>query len=203
MENQIIIALGREFGSGGHEAGQKLADRFGIKFLDHYLLQTIADEKCIDIDLLKKYDEKPKNRILSRTVSGYSNALEEHVANFQFDYIRRMADEGESFVVIGRCAEHILCGNPALISVFVLGNMDEKCKRIMDKYNLSLDEALRLMKRKDATRKSYHNYYCSGKWGDSRNYDLCINSSNLGIDGVVDIIELLVKRELSSREALL
>ena len=87
MENQIIIALGREFGSGGHEAGKKLADRYGIKFLDHYLLQTIADEKCIDIDLLKKYDEKPKNRILSRTVSGYSNALEEHVANFQFDYI--------------------------------------------------------------------------------------------------------------------
>lgn len=203
MENQIIIALGREFGSGGHEAGKKLADRYGIKFLDHYLLQTIADEKCIDIDLLKKYDEKPKNRILSRTVSGYSNALEEHVANFQFDYIRRMADEGESFVVIGRCAEHILRGNPALISVFVLGNTDEKCKRIMDKYNLSHDEALHLMKRKDATRKSYHNYYCSGKWGDSRNYDLCINSSNLGVDGVVDIIELLVKRELSSREALL
>lgn len=203
MENQIIIALGREFGSGGHEAGMKLADRYGIKFLDHYLLQTIADEKCIDIDLLKNYDEKPKNRILSRTVSGYSNALEEHVANFQFDYIRRMADEGESFVVIGRCAEHILRGNPALISVFVLGNMDEKCKRIMDKYNLSHDEALHLMKRKDATRKSYHNYYCSGKWGDSRNYDLCINSSNLGVDGVVDIIELLVKRELSSREALL
>ena len=203
MENQIIIALGREFGSGGHEAGMKLADRYGIKFLDHYLLQTIADEKCIDIDLLNNYDEKPKNRILSRTVSGYSNALEEHVANFQFDYIRRMADEGESFVVIGRCAEHILRGNPALISVFVLGNMDEKCKRIMDKYNLSHDEALHLMKRKDATRKSYHNYYCSGKWGDSRNYDLCINSSNLGVDGVVDIIELLVKRELSSREALL
>ena len=71
------------------------------------------------------------------------------------------------------------------------------------KYDLSHDEALRLMKRKDATRKSYHNYYCSGKWGDSRNYDLCINSSNLGVDGVVDIIELLVKRELSSREALL
>ena len=87
-----------------------------------------------------------------------------------------MADEGKSFVVIGRCAYSP--GNSALISVFVLGNMDEKCKRIMD-------------------------YYCSGKGGDSRNYDLCINSSNLGVDGVVDIIELLVKRELSSREALL
>lgn len=81
--------------------------------------------------------------------------------------------------MIGRCAEHILRGgDPALISAFVLGNMDEKCKRIMD-------------------------YYCSGKWGDSRNYDLCINSNNLGVDGVVDIIESLVKRELSSREALL
>ena len=194
MENQIIIALGREFGSGGHEAGQKLADRFGIKFLDHHLLQMISDERCIDIELLKKYDEKPKNRILSRTVSGHSNALEEHVAGFQFDYIRKLADEGESFVVIGRCAEYILRKNPALVSVFVLGNIDEKCKRIMKKYNLSHDEALRLMKRKDAARKSYHNYYCSGKWGDSRNYDLCINSSNIGVGGVVDLIELLVRK---------
>ena len=193
MANQIIVALGREFGSGGHEAGEKLADRYGIRFLDHSLLQTIAEEKCIDIDLLKKYDEKPKNIFLSRMVSGYSNALEEHVAKFQFDYIRKIAEEGESFVIIGRCGEDILKGNPAMLSVFVRGNEEEKCRRVMDKYDLSREEALRLMKRRDAARKSYHNYYCSGKWGDSRNYDLCINSSDIGVDGVVDVIDLLVK----------
>ena len=153
-------------------------------------------------------DDKPVNELCSYLSHTFSEMQAEprqiRGDHFEvFEAADRVDSDREESLRIGRCAEHILRGNPALISVFVLGNMDEKCKRIMDKYNLSHDEALRLMKRKDATRKSYHNYYCSGKWGDSRNYDLCINSSNLGVDGVVDIIELLVKRELSSREALL
>lgn len=178
MDKQIIIALGREFGSGGHEAGQKLAEMYGIPFLDHALLQIIAEEKCMDFDLIKKYDEKPRNKLFSRTVNGFSSALEEHIANFQFDYLRKAAKEGKSFVVIGRCTEHVLRDFPAMVSVFVLGNKDEKCDRIMKKYSLNREEALRLMKRKDAARKSYHNYYCGSKWGDSRNYDLCIKSSD-------------------------
>ncbi|MBR1770517.1 MAG: cytidylate kinase-like family protein [Lachnospiraceae bacterium] len=196
MEKQIIIALGREFGSGGHEAGEILAERYGIAFLDHVLLQKIAEEKHIDLKLLERYDEKPKNKLFSRTVAGYSSALEEHVANIQFDYIHQLADAGKSFVIVGRCAEYILRGNPVLLSVFVLGNKETKCARIMKKYDLTEEEAYKMMKRKDATRKNYHNYYCDGKWGDSRNYDLCINSSNLGVEGVVEIIDDLIRRRL-------
>ena len=196
MEKQIIITLGREFGSGGHEAGEILAKKYGIPFLDHVLLQRIAEEKNIDLEILERYDEKPKNKLFSRTVAGYSSTLEEHVANIQFDYIHKLADEGKSFVIVGRCAEYILRGNPALLSVFVLGNKETKCARIMKKYGLTEEEAYRMMKRKDATRKNYHNYYCDGKWGDSRNYDLCINSSNFGVEGVVGIIDDLVKRRM-------
>lgn len=193
MKKQVIIALGREFGSGGHEAGEILAQKYNIMFLDHVLLQRIAEEKNIDLDILERYDEKPKNKLFSRTVAGYSSALEEHVANIQFDYIHKLADEGQSFVIVGRCAEYILRENPALLSVFVLGDKKTKCERIMKKYDLSEDAAYRMMKRKDAMRKNYHNYYCDGKWGDSRNYDICINSSNFGVDGVVAIIDNLIK----------
>lgn len=194
MEKQIIIALGREFGSGGHEAGEILAKKYGILFLDHSLLQNISDNKHVDLGLLEKYDEKPRNPFLSRTVAGYTNSLEEHVAHLQFGYVKNLAEQGKSFVIVGRCGEFVLKGHPNMVSVFVLGNKETKCKRIMDKYSLTEEEAYRMMKRKDATRKSYHNYYCPGKWGDSRNYDLCINSSNLGVEGVVGIIDDLIRR---------
>lgn len=194
MEKQIIIALGREFGSGGHEAAESLATKYGIQFLDHKLLEAISNEKNVDIKDLQRYDEKPRNPLLTRTVAGYTSSLEETVAKLQFDYIRKLAEQGESFVIVGRCGEYILRKHPAMVSIFVLGNKTTKCKRIMEKYNLSEEEALRLMKRKDATRKSYHNYYCDGKWGDSRNYDLCINSSNLGVEGVAGIIDDLIRR---------
>ena len=194
MEEKIIIALGREFGSGGHEAGEILAEKYGIMFLDHALLQKIAQEKNIDLEILERYDEKPKNKLFSRNVAGYSSALEENVAKLEFDYIRDLAKEGKSFVIVGRCAEYILRKDPAMMSVFVLGNKETKCERIMKKYHLSEEEAYGMMKRKDATRKNYHNYYCDGKWGDSRNYDLCINSSNLGVEGVVRIIDDLIRR---------
>ena len=194
MSKQIIIALGREFGSGGHEAAELLAKKRDIPILDHLLLQNIAEEKNMELDLLEKYDEKPRNIFLSRTVAGYTNALEEHIAKIQFDHIRKMAESGKSFVVVGRCAEFVLKDNPFMISVFVLGNTETKCKRIMQKYNLNENDALRMMKRKDATRKNYHKYYCDVKWGDSRNYDMCINSSHLGVEGVAEIIEDLIRR---------
>ena len=193
MDKQIIIAIGREFGSGGHEVAEIIARRYNIALLDHSLLQNISEEKSIDLGILEKYDEQPRNMILSRTVAGYTNALEEHVARIQFDYIRSLADSGKSFVVVGRCAEYVLKDCPAMISIFITGDRKSKCERIMSKYGLSEDEALHMMKRKDTTRKNYHNYYCDGKWGDSRNYDVCINSSILGIGGVVDFIDYLIK----------
>ena len=195
MEKQLIISVGREFGSGGHVIAEELAKRFEIPLYDDNLLLSIAEEKNLVHGDLTKYDEKPKNRLFYRTVKGYSNSPEENVANIQFEYLRKLASEGKSFVIVGRCSETKLKDFPAMISVFILGDKDVKAKRIMEKYELSEEEAKQLMQREDWKRKSYHNYYCKGKWGDSRNYDFSINSSRLGIEKTTDMIEMFIKEK--------
>lgn len=197
MEKQLIITVGREFGSGGHVIAEELAKRFQIPLYDENLLSNIAEAKHLDRDELKKYDEKPKNKLFYRTVSGYSNAPQDNVANMQFNYLRKMAEDGKSFVIVGRCAETKLRDFPCMVSIFVLGDKDAKTKRIVEKYELSEHEAQQLMQKEDRKRKSYHNYYCDGKWGDSRNYDFSINSSKLGIEKTTDIIEAYLKERLN------
>ena len=193
MGKQLIISVGREFGSGGHVIAEELARRFGLVLYDNNLLEQIAEEKEIPHDGLKKYDEKPKSRLFSRTVRGYSNSV---LANMQFDYLKKKAADGESFVVVGRCSETILKGTQGLVTVFVLGDPDVKAERIQKVYGVSEEEARRMMKREDWNRKSYHNYYCKGKWGDSRNYDFSINSSKLGIEKTVDILETCIRARM-------
>jgi len=192
----MIISIGREFGSGGHVIAEKLAELFDIPLYDNNLLCHIAEEKEMDHDSIKKYDEKPKNKFLYRKVSGYSSSPEENIANMQFEYIRRMAEEGKSFVIVGRCAETKLRDFPALISIFVLGRKEEKIKRVMEKFNLDEDSAKQLMQREDWKKKSYHNYYCKGKWGDARNYDLTVDSGRLGVDRTVDFLADYIKRRM-------
>ena len=196
MGKRLILSVSREFGSGGHVIAEALARRFELDLYDNNLLEHIAAEKNVGGDTLKKYDERPKNRLFSRTVRGYSNSIQENIANMQFDYLKKMAQEGKSFVVVGRCSETILKGNEGLVSIFVLGDREVKRERIMRLYRLSEDEAEHMMSRKDWERKSYHNYYCKGKWGDSRNYDLSINSSRLGIDRTVDLLETYIRARM-------
>ena len=198
MGKQLIISVGREFGSGGHVIAEELARRFELPLYDNNLLEHIAEEKEISHESLKKYDERPKNRLFSRTVRGYSNSVQENLANMQFDYLKKKAAAGESFVIVGRCSETILKGFDGLVTIFVLGDPDVKAERIRKVYGVSEEEARRMMKREDWNRKSYHNYYCKGKWGDSRNYDFSINSSRLGIEKTVDMLENCIRARMES-----
>ena len=197
MSNRIIT-ISREFGSGGHVIAEELARRFELPLYDNNLLEHIAEEKEISHESLKKYDERPKNRLFSRTVRGYSNSMQENLANMQFDYLKKKAAAGESFVIVGRCSETILKGFDGLVTIFVLGDPDVKAERIRKVYGVSEEEARRMMKREDWNRKSYHNYYCKGKWGDSRNYDFSINSSRLGIEKTVDMLENCIRARMES-----
>ena len=108
MGEQLVISISREFGSGGHEIAAKLADRLGLAFYDRSMLDEIAAGMNADASELHKYDEKPTNRLLSRRVGNHTNSYEEIIAQFQFDYIRKKAESGESFVVVGRCSETVL-----------------------------------------------------------------------------------------------
>lgn len=96
MKKQMIIAVGREYGSGGHFVAEKIANDLGIAYYDRRILEEIAEEKNIRIEYLEKYDEKNRKVLFSRTVNGYSNSIEEIVAEMQFEYLRKKADEGES-----------------------------------------------------------------------------------------------------------
>ncbi len=195
---QVIISLSREFGSAGHIIGETIAKRLGIPIYDSNLLQEIAVAKNLDVKNLEKYDEVPKNKLFSRNVKGYSNSPEENIANIQFDYIRKKAENGESFVIVGRCSEEVLKDFDCLITLFILADTDKKIERIKKVYGVSESEAKSMILKQNKKRKVYHNHYCEGKWGDSRNYEFSINSSKLGIDKTADIIETYIKERMEN-----
>lgn len=186
--NQLIISVGREFGSGGHEIADKLSKIYGLPLYDHNLLRELAAEKNLDHETLAEFDEAKKKRGLFRTVRGMNSCPAYNVAQLQFDFLKKKADAGESFVVVGRCSETVLRDYDSMISLFILGDRKVKAERIMKLYNKTEKEAINMMDSHDKYRKQYHNEHCPGKWGDSRNYELSINSSKLGVDETVRIL---------------
>lgn len=193
MKKQLILTVGREFGSGGHEIAQKLAEYYHLPLYDGNLLKEIAAGKNIDSNVLEEFDEAHKKPVISRTVRGMSNSPEQNIANMEFQFLKKKAEEGESFVVVGRCAETILREFPTVISIFVLGDRESKMERVSQKYHLSMEKAEKLMLQTDKKRKQYHNNYCPIKWGDSRNYDISINSSRFGLEGSVKLLVESIK----------
>lgn len=198
MSKQVIISVGREFGSGGHEIAQKLAERFNLPLYDYNLLREIASEKNVAASNLEQYDEVPKKGF-SKTVRGFNNSPSINIAYMQFDFLKKKAAEGESFVVVGRCSEEVLQEYEGLITIFVLGDMDKKIERIKRIYKLSDEEAKQLIDKQSKKRKAYHNYFCEKKWGDSRNYELSINSSKLGEEATTDMLEDYIKRRIAEK----
>ena len=183
MAKQFIISIGREYGSGGHEVARRLSQKLGVPLLDSILFQEAADSPK-----LKKYDERTKSVWFSRSVSGYSNSIEENIAQKEFDFIKEKADAGESFVVVGRCSDYILHDNPALVSCFVTAEEPAKLERVETVYGVAHDKAAAAIKHKDKSRADYHNEHCKTDWGKAKSYDLTIDSSRFGIDGTVDVI---------------
>ncbi len=207
MEKQLIISVGREFGSGGHTIAELLAKKFELPLYDRNLLKEIVQRKDLRLDKaeleeLERYDELSKNSFFYRTVRGHSSSPGENIADMQFEYLQKMAEQGESFVVVGRCAETVLKKCKGLISIFILADADDKIERIQKLRGLSKMEAELLIKRCDKERKSYHNHYCTLKWGDSRNYDLCVNSSRLGIPETAEMLEDYIRARMKKNEQL-
>ena len=188
MNKQLLIVVSREFGSGGHAIASALAQAFGLPLYDKNLLEQVAKKSTLPVHRLADYDESPRNFWAFRNVKGFDNSPQAHVAEMQFNYLKERAAAGESFVLLGRCGEELLKDFPGLVSIFVLADTAFKKARIMARDSTSEDDALELMARMDRRRKYYHNEYCRGKWGDSRNYDLCINSSRKGPDATADLI---------------
>ncbi len=196
--SQIIISVGREFGSGGRVIAEALAERFELPIYDRHLITEIANKTGMTASEIEKLDEAPKSRLTSRRVRGFSNSIEDNIADMQFDFLRQKAESGESFVVVGRCSESKLRDFDSLVSLFIIGDMDEKIKRVMKIYEMNEFEAKNFIEKKDKKRKRYHNYHVKLHWGDSRLYDLTVNSSRLGIDKTIDFLEDYVKARMNA-----
>lgn len=195
----LVFAIGREFGSGGKIIGEKIAERLGIQLYDKELLQKAAKDSGFCQEIFENHDEKPTNSFLYSLVmdtysgGGYSSApfldmpLNHKVFLAQFDSIKKIA-ENESCVIVGRCADYALAGNPDCIKIFIHADINDRAKVISKRLNITESKAKDMANKKDKQRASYYNYYTSKKWGDSRSYDLTLNTSKLTIDQCVDLI---------------
>lgn len=188
MKNQVIITISREYGSAGHFIAQKLAEKLNVTLYDKQYIEDSYEQIGFPKDVLNRYDEKPRNILFSRRVGRHSSSIEDHVQQKVADFLVSKADAGESFVIVGRCADSIFREHPNAVRVFVMGDKEDKIKRIMELYELDRDSAIEKMKRHDKKRRQYHNTYSKIKWGDSRGYHVCINSAAVGIDKTVDIL---------------
>lgn len=198
MDN-FVITIGREFGSGGLDVARKLSDKLNVKYYDKELLAMAAKESGLCEEIFENHDEKPTNSFLyslvmdTYSVSGYTSApfldmpLNHKVFLAQFDAIKKLAEK-ESCIIVGRCADYALAEHPNCISVFIHADMDFRINHVMETFDLTKEKAKDMIQKTDKKRASYYNYYSSKKWGDSRSYNLSLDSGQLGLDGCVEMI---------------
>ncbi len=199
MNRQIIVSVGREYGSGGHEIAKLLSEKLDVPLYDRNLLDEIAVANNSDSNLLAKYDEVPKKSFFNRTVRGYSNSPAVNVADLQFALLKSKAADDDSFVIVGRCSDDLFKNYDGFISVFICADRKDRIERIMSLYKLSEKDAVKKIERHDKNRKAYHDYFCKDKWGEAKTYDLCINSSRLGIEGSAEFILEFIKKTLNEK----
>lgn len=200
MEKQVIISISREYGSGGHLVAEKIAQKLNLPFYDRKILEDISACSGTEIEELEKLDEQPRNILFSRRLGNHSTSMEDHLVRMQFEYLKKKADRGESFVVVGRCSEVVLQDRKGLITVFIVGDKEEKIQNIMDKFKISREDAEMKRVRHDRRRKMYHNEYSEIKWGDSRGYDICLNVSRLGIEKTAEFLEDYIRVRMENFE---
>ena len=203
MSGNLVITIGRQCGSSGKIIGQKLAEEMGVKCYDKELLALAAKNSGLCEELFETHDEKPTNSFLyslvmdtysmGYTTSGYMDMPINHkIFLAQFDTIKQLADQ-ESCVIVGRCADYALSDYPKVVSVFITASDEDRIASLKKLYNVDDAKAKDIMVKTDKKRASYYNYYSSKKWGDSRSYDMCINSSVLGPEGTADMIIAFAK----------
>ncbi len=195
---RFIITIGRQFGSGGRAIGEKLAERLGVPFYDKELISLAAKESGINPDVFNEVDEKAANSLLySLSMGMYSfgsgfSAMGDLPVNdklyiLQHKIIRKIADEG-SCVIVGRCADYVLRDRDDCVNIFFYANMEFRKKEAVKKHGIDEARAEHIITKTDKSRANYYSFYSGQKWGMTENYDLCIDSSKLSEDKIVDLI---------------
>lgn len=202
MSKDTIITIGRQCGSGGHEIGIALSERLNIPYYDKELLKRAAKESGLCEEVFEKFDEKPTSSLLYSIVmdpyslgisaSGMDMPINHKVFLAAFDTIKKIANEG-SCVMIGRCADYALSDYSNAVNFFLFAPMEDRVKRVSERMSLTPEKAKDYIQKADKQRASYYNYYTTKKWGATTSYDFCLNTSVLGIDGTVDLIQRMIE----------
>ncbi|MCI7196249.1 MAG: cytidylate kinase-like family protein [Bacteroides sp.] len=208
-DNELIINVGRQFGSGGRLVALALGRKLGIPVYDQELIAKAAEQSGFSKELFANSDEKRNLLALSSFIVdvGRFGSADNYMSDnqlfvIQSNVIRSLADKGPA-IFIGRCSDYILRDRKCL-DVFVTATDEVRIKRIAERMNITPEQADSLMRKKDRTRETYYNYYTFGNWGMASNYDLCVDSSVLGIEGTADmIIDFCRRAGLLSKDAVL
>ncbi len=183
MDKHIIINVGRQFGSGGKSVASSLGKKLGIPVYDNELIIKAAAESGISPELFRRTDEKKRIVELGFNTSGLSDR---EIFRIQSKAIRDIA-LGSSAIFVGRASDYVLRDMDCL-DVFITAPDENRRARVRKRMGISDEEAARLIVKMDKARESYYNFFTFGHWGVASNYDLCIDSSILGIDGTADVI---------------
>ena len=199
MNNNKIINIGREFGSGGKDIARLIGKKLGLPVYDNEIISKAAEKSGFSKELFLNSDESRSIfSISSFFASGRYGLPDNYVGDnelfrIQSEVIKRIATKS-SAVFVGRCSDYIL-RNMDCLDVFITAPKKVRAGRISDRLSVSIEEAETIIKRKDKTRQTYYNYFTLGNWGMASNYDMCIDSSVLGIEGTADLIIAVAKEK--------
>ena len=205
MNNNLIITIGRQFGSGGREVGKIVAELLGINYYDKELILEASKASGLCAECFERVDEKAPNRFFNALSMGWLSGAsglpadgwsDDMIFRVQADVIRDIAEK-HSAVIVGRCADYILREHPGCVSVFIHANETDCARRIMARNSgVSQIDARTLAQKRNKIRASYYNFYTDKVWGDGASYDLCINSSALSAQAVAELIVDFARRKL-------
>jgi len=204
MENKhLIINVGRQLGSGGHDIARMLALDFNAKYYDKEILNLAAKESGFSEKIFEQNDEKKGfiRGLFSMTTPHVSGAYEsgfsqENLFKFQSDAIRKAAQEG-SCVFVGRCADYVLRDFENVVNIFITASMHDRVEQILNKQKVTPPEEKRIILQAEGKRASYYNYYTGKKWGHAESYDLCVNTSILGMVDTEKMIAEFIRKKFN------
>lgn len=183
----MVITIGREYGSGGRIIAQKLADTLGIAYYDKELIQAVAKKTGFSENFVRETERRPTNSFLYDLYCAVQTpSVSDQVFIAQAQVIKEAAENG-SCVIVGRCADYVLRERTDCLRVFVHAPMEERVLRAREVYGVEDKNLEAFVQRQDKSRASYYNYFATGRWGDVRAYDLCVNS-RIGIEQTVELI---------------
>lgn len=190
MEKKIIINIGRQFGCGGVEVARELGRRLNIPVYDNELIIRAAQDSGFGAEFFVRKDEK--RTIISFITQTFNSYNEDYISEsglfkIQSETIRKIAEQG-SAIIVGRCSDYVLRDLDCCLDVFLTSPEEARAERVAERSGISKEDALDSLEKQDRQRAEYYNYFTFGNWGVASNYDLCIDSSILGVAGTAEFI---------------